>query len=76
MRTADDGAALWPDRYLIDGRLVVVRSPRGLECGDPRSLEPPGRPVEHLVDHRTWRGVAWRGVAGRNGSAGAASVRP
>ncbi len=56
MRTADDGAALWPDRYLIDGRLVVVRSPRGLECGDPRSLEPPGRPVEHLVDHRTWRG--------------------
>ncbi|SET03744.1 hypothetical protein [Geodermatophilus poikilotrophus] len=28
MRTADDGAALWPDRYLTDGRLVVVRSPR------------------------------------------------
>jgi hypothetical protein len=29
MRTADDeGAALWPDRYLTEGRLVVVRSPR------------------------------------------------
>jgi hypothetical protein len=28
MRTADDGAALWPDRYLTGGRLVVVRSPR------------------------------------------------
>jgi hypothetical protein len=27
MRTTD-GAALWPDRYLTDGRLVVVRSPR------------------------------------------------
>ncbi len=53
MRKADDGAALWPGRYLTDGRLVVVRSPRGLECGDPRSLEPPGRPVERLVDHRT-----------------------
>ena len=28
MGTADDGAAIWPDRYLTDGRLVVVRSPR------------------------------------------------
>ena len=28
MGTADDGAALWPSRYLTDGRLVVVRSPR------------------------------------------------
>lgn len=28
MGTADDGTALWPDRYLTDGRLVVVRSPR------------------------------------------------
>jgi HAMP domain-containing protein len=29
MGTADDeGAALWPDRYLTEGRLVVVRSPR------------------------------------------------
>ena len=28
MRTADDGAALWPDRYLTEGRLVVVRSPQ------------------------------------------------
>ena len=29
METAEDeDAALWPDRYLTDGRLVVVRSPR------------------------------------------------
>jgi hypothetical protein len=29
MGTADDeGVALWPDRYLTEGRLVVVRSPR------------------------------------------------
>jgi hypothetical protein len=28
MRTADDDGALWRDRYLTEGRLVVVRSPR------------------------------------------------
>ncbi|WP_040336723.1 hypothetical protein [Candidatus Blastococcus massiliensis] len=43
-----DGSALWPDRYLMDGRLVVVSGP-------PRSERPPATGLLGRLARR-WRG--------------------